>query len=74
MIRYPLFFLLLLLVLACDPDPAASEARFLIVEILRGEPKTVVGKTNQVTGQIAVDLNDLSTAAVGPVQVNVQTL
>jgi polyisoprenoid-binding protein YceI len=55
-------------------DPTASEARFSINEILRGEPTTVVGKTNQVQGQIAVNLNDLSTAAVGPIQVDAQTL
>jgi hypothetical protein len=47
-------------------DPQSTEARFLIGEILRGEPKTVVGNTNQVRGQIAVDLQNPATAAVGP--------
>ena len=37
-----------------DIVPEETEARFLIGEILRGEPKTVVGKTNQVSGQIFV--------------------
>ena len=60
--------------LVYEIDPASSEARFLIGEILRGESITVEGKTNQITGQIAVNLDDLSTAAVGPIQVNAQTL
>ena len=57
-----------------DLDPNSTEARFLIGEILRGDPKTVVGTTNQVSGQIAVNLEDLSTAAVGPIQVDARTL
>jgi polyisoprenoid-binding protein YceI len=55
-------------------NPDATEARFLIGEILRGEPKIVVGSTNQVIGQMAVNLEDLSTAAVGPIQVDARTL
>ena len=54
--------------------PSSTEARFLIGEILRGEPTTVVGKTNQVSGQLALDLDDPSTAAVGPIQVDARTL
>ena len=54
--------------------PGSSEARFLIGEILRGDPKTVVGKTDQVSGQIAINRDDPSTAAVGPIQVDVRTL
>jgi polyisoprenoid-binding protein YceI len=54
--------------------PGSTEARFLIGEILRGEPTTVVGNTNQVSGQIAVNLDDPSTAAVGPIQVDARTL
>ena len=54
--------------------PADSEARFLIDEILRGEEKRVIGKTNGVSGQIALDFNDPSTAAAGPIQVDARTL
>jgi polyisoprenoid-binding protein YceI len=54
--------------------PAESEARFLIDEILRGEPKRVVGATNDVSGQIGIDFADPATAAVGPIQVNARTL
>ncbi len=51
-----------------------SEVRFTIDEVLRGSPNTVVGVTNQVAGQIAVDLTDLSTAQVGIIRVNARTL
>ncbi len=54
--------------------PAESEARFLIDEVLRGQPITVVGATDQVAGQFAVNPSDLSTVQVGAVQVNVRTL
>ena len=57
-----------------DLVPGSTEARFLIGEILRGEPKTVVGKTNQVNGQIAVNFDNPSSAAVGPIQVDARTL
>lgn len=51
-----------------------SEATFTLSEVLRGLPTTVVGITNQVAGEIAVDLNDLSTAQVGVIQINARTL
>jgi len=57
-----------------DLLPESTEARFLIGEILRGDPTTVVGATNQVSGQIALNPDDLSTAAVGPIRVDARTL
>ncbi|HEX9926417.1 MAG TPA: YceI family protein [Anaerolineae bacterium] len=51
-----------------------SEARFLIDEVLRGEPTTVVGTTDQVAGQFALNPNDLSTTRVGTIQVNARSL
>lgn len=51
-----------------------SEVRFELDEDLRGNRITVVGTTNQVAGQIALDLNDLSTAQVGQIQINARTL
>lgn len=50
-----------------------SEASFEIFEELGGAPKTVVGTTNQVAGQIAIDLTDLSKVQVGVIQVNART-
>ncbi|MDH3676091.1 MAG: YceI family protein [Anaerolineae bacterium] len=54
--------------------PAESEARFQIGEILRGSPFTVVGTTDQVAGEFAVDARDLSSAQIGPILVNARTL
>lgn len=55
-------------------DPAQSEVRFIIDEILRGEENTVVGVTNQVSGEISINFNDLTNSMVGPIQINARTL
>jgi polyisoprenoid-binding protein YceI len=54
--------------------PEQSEARFRLDEVLRGEPKTVIGKTNQVAGQIAINPKDLSASQIGKIQINARTL
>jgi len=54
--------------------PAESQARFLIDEVLRGSPITVVGATDQVAGQLTAIPNDLSVTRVGAIQVNARTL
>ena len=54
--------------------PEESEVRFLIYEVLNGAPKTVVGTTNQVAGELAVDPNDPTQTQVGVIQVNARTL
>ncbi|HLB46458.1 MAG TPA: YceI family protein [Anaerolineales bacterium] len=53
---------------------ADSEVRFIIYEELRGQPNNVVGKTDQVAGEIAVDPSELSTAQIGVVLVNARAL
>lgn len=55
-------------------DQNRSEARFLIDEVLRGSPIIVVGLTNQVAGQIALDPNYPQAAQVGVIQINARTL
>lgn len=55
-------------------DPAGSSAKFVVDEVLRGSPKTVVGATNQVAGQIAANLGDLDAAQVGTIKINARTL
>lgn len=55
-------------------DPSGSEVRFQLDEDLRGLRNTVVGTTNQVAGQLSVDLADLSQAQVGVIQINARTL
>jgi polyisoprenoid-binding protein YceI len=51
-----------------------SKAQFTIYEELLGQPKDVVGTTDQVAGEIEVDLGDLNSAQVGVIQVNARTL
>lgn len=55
-------------------QPDESVVRFELDEELRGERITVVGETNQVNGEIAANVDDLSTAVVGPIQINARTL
>jgi len=54
--------------------PEESEARFIIDEVLNNAPTTVVGKTNQVAGEIAVNPTDPTQTRVGTIQVNARTL
>lgn len=53
---------------------ADSQVRFELDEDLRGQRITVVGVTDQVAGEIAANLDDLSTAQVGVMQINARTL
>ena len=54
-------------------DQDRSEVRFIIHEELRGRPVDVVGSTHQVAGEAALDLDDLSSARFGKIQVNART-
>lgn len=55
-------------------SPADSQVRFELDEDLRGQRNTVVGTTDQIAGEIAVNLSDLSSAQVGVIQVNARSL
>jgi polyisoprenoid-binding protein YceI len=55
-------------------DSSSSEATFTIDEVLFGSPNTVVGKTNQVAGQIQVDKSDPSQSKVGQIKVDMSGL
>jgi polyisoprenoid-binding protein YceI len=55
-------------------DQSQSEARFIIEETLNNAPKTVIGVTDQVAGQIQIDANDLLATRLGVIQVNARTL
>ena len=55
-------------------DQGASQVRFQLDEELRGQPTTVVGTTDQVAGQLSVNLADLSQTQVGIIQINARTL
>ncbi|UCG23225.1 MAG: YceI family protein [Chloroflexota bacterium] len=51
-----------------------SQVRFELNEELRGQPKTVVGVTDQVAGEMAVNLSDLASTQVGVIRINARTL
>lgn len=55
-------------------EAGSSEARFVVDEILLGEPKTVVGVTNEVAGEMLIDLDHPANSIVGVIRVNVRTL
>jgi polyisoprenoid-binding protein YceI len=47
-----------------------SQVRFIIDEVFRGEPLTVVGVNTKVAGQIAGDPAEPQEAAIGPITIN----
>ena len=51
-----------------------SEVRFVLDEDLTGMRNTVIGRSNQVAGQIAIAYSDLSSVQMGIMQVNARTL
>lgn len=51
-----------------------SEARFIIDEVLFGNPKTVVGVTSDVAGDLIVNFSDPSASTVGQIAVSARTL
>ena len=51
-----------------------SEARFLIEEILLGNPTTVVGITPNVAGDVIVNFADPAASQVGVIAINARTL
>lgn len=50
-----------------------SLARFTLDEVLRGEPTTVVGVTDHVSGEIALDRSKLDEARIGTIRINART-
>ncbi len=55
-------------------DQSASKVTFTMHEVLFGNPNTVVGTTNLVAGQIAVDLNNPSQSQVGQIKIDLSGL
>jgi polyisoprenoid-binding protein YceI len=51
-----------------------SQVSFTITEELNGQPNTVVGTTNLVAGQLALNPNDLSQTQVGVIQIDARGL
>ncbi len=54
--------------------PEESEVRFGLDEVLRGEPTRVIGRTDQIAGQIRVDFDTPSLSEVGTIRINARTL
>ena len=50
-----------------------SEARFIIDEELLGQPKTVIGTTNALSGELAVDTENPAASAIGIIQIEAGT-
>jgi polyisoprenoid-binding protein YceI len=55
-------------------DPSQSEARFIVNEVLFGDPNEVIGRTIEVTGSIEIDLNDPTQTIVNEIQINARSL
>ncbi len=51
-----------------------SEARFSIDELLLGQPKTVIGTTNALSGELTVDAANPAASVIGPIQIDAGTL
>lgn len=50
-----------------------SSAEFNIMEVLNGKDNLVVGSTNQVAGEIMLDINEPNKSQVGEIRVNART-
>ena len=50
-----------------------TTAEFSLYELLNGQDKTVIGTTNEVGGEIAINLSDLSLSRVGELRINART-
>ena len=50
-----------------------SEARFSIDELLFGQPKTVIGITNAISGELTVDAANPAASVIGPIQIDAGT-
>ncbi len=51
-----------------------SEVRFILTEELFGTPKTVIGATDQIAGDIIVDFGNPASSQVGEIRINARTL
>jgi polyisoprenoid-binding protein YceI len=54
-------------------DTTSTTAEYNIYELLNGSDKTVVGMTDQVAGQIAINVSDLSQSEIGDLKINART-
>ena len=50
-------------------DPSATEARFVIGEILGGAPNTVIGVNDQVSGEILINASNPAASQIGAIEI-----
>ena len=50
-------------------DSSATEARFVIGEILGGAPNTVIGVNDQVSGEISISASNPAASQIGAIQI-----
>jgi polyisoprenoid-binding protein YceI len=55
-------------------QPSESQVRFIIDEVLIGQPKTVIGSTQEVAGDLAIDFSAPQQSKIGLIRINVKTL
>lgn len=55
-------------------DPAQSSVRFILDEVLRGRPTTVVGEGNGISGEVTVDVANPSATEIGPITIDARSL
>ena len=55
-------------------DSASSSVRFEIDELLNGNPKRVIGVTDEVAGEVLINFDDPTASRLGTVVINVRTL
>src|SRR5258708_6883224 len=55
-------------------NPDKSEVQFSLTEVLMGNNATAVGKTNQVTGDIAINLDNPASSTIGTIRIDARTL
>lgn len=51
-----------------------SEVRFTLGEELRGNPTTVVGRSNQISGSVGLDLSQPAAAQISPIVIDAASL
>lgn len=55
-------------------DPAQSEVRFTLTELLMGSPTTVVGTGNGIEGDVTVNFDDYSQTTISPIVIDASLL
>ena len=50
-------------------DPSATEARFVIGEILGGAPNTVIGVNDEISGEILISVSNPAASRIGPIEI-----